>query len=114
MKPSSGLFMADSEQPEMPPAEEKSEAPGRDSGTKPSVPRRPRGRTGPVRSLEGEQLPRSSLHLKDLDAEIEGELQATLAELSDKDLQGGELQRRSAPAAPGEGGGKKGRVLSVH
>jgi len=83
-------------------------------GRKPFGPRRPRARTGPVRALEEVQLPRSVLHLKDLDVEIEGELQAALAGISDKDLKGGEGPGGTPAAAPGEAGPKKGRVISVH
>ncbi len=76
-------------------------------------PRRPQKRLGPVKSVEEEYLPRSTLRLKDLDEEIEGELEAALAGLSDQDLAGGE----QAPAkAPGEGEkpGKKGKVITIH
>src|SRR5260370_40757057 len=64
-------------------------------------PRRPQKRLGPVKSVEEEDLPRSTLRLKDLDEEIEGELEAALAGLSDQDLAGG---GQTAAKAPGEGG----------
>jgi small subunit ribosomal protein S1 len=59
-------------------------------------------------------MPRSELHLKELDAEIEGELQAALAGISDQDLKGGAGPGGAPAAAPGESGPKKGRVISVH
>src|SRR5437870_3550839 len=67
----------------------------------PFGPRRSKPRAGPVRTLEEMPMPRSELHLKELDAEIEGELQAALADLSDKDLKGGEGPGGTPAAAPG-------------
>ncbi len=77
--------------------------------------RGPRARPGPVPSLEIEPLPRSTLRLKDLDAEIESELQAALAGISEQDLLGKEPAE--SPKAPAEGEAKapkKGKVISVH
>jgi small subunit ribosomal protein S1 len=72
-------------------------------------------RPAPTRTFEDVPLAHAELRLKDLDAEIEGELEAALAGLSDQDLKGGEGPG-GVPAAPpgGEAGPKKGRVISVH
>lgn len=74
---------------------------------------RPRARTGPVLSLDEQELPRSTLKLSELDAAIEGELEEALAGLSEQDLIATESrpQAKSGDAAKGP---KKGKVLSVH
>ena len=51
--------------------------------------------------------------LHELDAEIENELEAAMGGSSSKDLFGVESSRQ-VQAAPGEGGTKKGKVLSIH
>src|SRR5713101_3099002 len=107
--------MSETEKPQTnPPAETPPPAkPETGPAKKSPFPRRPQKRLGPVKSVEEEYLPRSTLRLKDLDEEIEGELEAALAGLSDQDLAGGE---QAPPKAPGEGEkpGKKGKVFSIH
>ena len=80
---------------------------------KPPFARKPQRRVGPVKSVEEEFLPRSTLSLKDLDEEIEGELEAALAGISDQDLAGGE-QAPAKTQTEGEAPGKKGKVISIH
>jgi ribosomal protein S1 len=55
------------------------------------------------------------IHLRSLDTGIDQELEAAMGGLSDKELYG-DLSRREKkqPAAPGEAGRKKGKVLAVH
>src|SRR5260370_36884521 len=74
-------------------------------------PRRPQKRLGAVKSGEEEYLPRSTLRLKDLDEENEGELEAALAGLSCQALAGGEQR---AAKGPGEAGkpGEKSKVMT--
>jgi small subunit ribosomal protein S1 len=74
---------------------------------------RPQKKVGPVKSVQEEYLPRSTLSLRDLDHEIEGELEAALSGLSDKDLAGGE-QAQARTQTEGEATGKKGKVISIH
>ena len=76
---------------------------------------KPQPKQGPVPSLEHEQRYGSGPRLKDLDAEIERELQEAMGGLSNKDLYGepAEQGRRQGPP-PGEQGRKKGRVISIH
>jgi small subunit ribosomal protein S1 len=52
--------------------------------------------------------------LRDLDKEIEGDLQAALAGLDAKELMGGEAPRQQPAQAGVSAGRKKGRVMSVH
>jgi len=80
---------------------------------KPPFARKPQRRVGPVKSVEEEFLPRSTLSLKDLDEEIEGELEAALAGISDQDLAGGE-QAPAKTQTEGEAPGKKGKIISIH
>jgi small subunit ribosomal protein S1 len=113
--------MSDSEQPESKPATQEQPAPAAEPARrepqpakKPGgFPRRPRTQI-PVPPLDEVQLPRSTLSLRELDAEIEGELEAALAGISDKDLQGGEAPAPAKKAALSDTGGKKGKVISVH
>jgi small subunit ribosomal protein S1 len=76
----------------------------------------PRRRTRePMPSLDEPRF-QAGPRLKDLDAEIEGELEAALAGMSASDLLGAETSakvRQQAGAAP-DHGRKKGTVLSVH
>ena len=80
---------------------------------KPPFTRKPQRRVAPVKSVEEEFLPRSTLSLKDLDEEIEGELEAALAGISDQDLAGGE-QAPAKTQTEGEAPGKKGKIISIH
>src|SRR5215467_13018408 len=102
--------MSETEKPQTNPPSETPPAKA-DTGSvkKPPFARKPQRRVGPVKSVEEEFLPRSTLSLKDLDEEIEGELEAALAGISDQDLAGGE---QAPPKAQGEGeaAGKKGKV----
>jgi len=53
--------------------------------------------------------------MRELDAEIEGELEAALTGISDKDLLGADTSSQAqAASAPGEHGRKQGKVLSIH
>src|SRR5215831_7793539 len=106
--------MSDTEKPQTTPPSKSAPAkaePG--PGKKPPFPRRPQKKVGPVKSVQEEYLPRSTLSLKDLDEEIEGELEAALSGLSDQDLAGGE-QAPTKAQGEGEAPGKKGKVLSIH
>jgi small subunit ribosomal protein S1 len=70
-------------------------------------------RSGPVPSLEHEQQYGSGPRLKELDAEIERELQEAMGGLSEKEMYGEPGKKRDqAPA--GEGGKKMARVIRVH
>jgi ribosomal protein S1 len=121
----------ESQQPATPPKPEEAQ-PATQSGSKPrpeggrakppvGPKRRPEGggrvrMREPVPSLEEEQR-LSAPRLKDLDAEIEGELEAALGDLSEQELYGADssAQARQAAAQPGSGGErKKGKVISVH
>ncbi len=73
----------------------------------------PRSAPTPVPTLEGEHMFGRAPSLRDLDKEIEGDLEAALAGLSDKDLLGGEPQKKPQPQPGAAPGRKKGRVLSV-
>lgn len=66
-----------------------------------------------VPSLEGEQRYGSGPRLKDLDAEIERELEEAMGGMSSQELLT-EPARAPRAAAPADKGAKKGRVLSVH
>lgn len=70
------------------------------------APRKPRA----VPAFEDEARFTAGPKLKDLDAEIEGELQAALADFSDETLLAPEAEKTPEEAA----GAKKGTVLSVH
>jgi small subunit ribosomal protein S1 len=52
--------------------------------------------------------------LKDLDAEIEGELEAALGSVSEKDLFGADSSRQARQQAAGKPGRQEGTVLAVH
>jgi small subunit ribosomal protein S1 len=93
--------MSDSEKPEA-----AAERPGKEK-----PPRRQRGPARPVVSLEETHLPRSTLHLKELDDQIAGELEAALAGISEQDLSGPETPRQKGAVEPGP---RKGKVVSVH
>src|SRR5262249_47991242 len=69
---------------------------------------------GPVRSLEEEQQYGSGPRLKELDAEIERELQEAMGGMSDREMYGEPGKGGRKPAGGGEGGKKKGRVSRVH
>jgi small subunit ribosomal protein S1 len=96
--------MSDKEQPSDPPATPAPEEPGA----------RPPHKAGRPPALTPEQgFGGAAPRLKDLDAEIERELQEAMGGLSDKDLYGEAPRRADRSAAPAAGG-KKGRVLRVH
>ena len=102
------------ETPAPPPAPEPA-APPRQKDRGPSHFHRPRTPKGPVLSLEKEIRP-SAPSLRELDAEIEGELEAALSGISEKDLLGPDTssdahQQAESSADPRR---KKGTVLSVH
>jgi small subunit ribosomal protein S1 len=78
----------------------------------PDVGRPPRG-SAPVRSLEHEQHYGAGPRLKELDAEIEGELQEAMGGLTDKEMYG-EPGKKRDQATAGEPGRKTARVLRVH
>ena len=71
-------------------------------------PTRPKPRILNAPTLEEEARFQTGPKLKDLDAEIEGELEAALADFSDQTMQAPE---QPAPEATG---GKRGKVLRVH
>src|SRR5262249_30554787 len=78
----------------------------------PEEPQRPQGH-GPVRSLENEQHYGSGPRLKELDAEIERELQEAIGGMSEKDMYG-EPGQRGQKSAGSETGKKSARVIRVH
>jgi small subunit ribosomal protein S1 len=91
--------MSDIEKPTDAPASEES---------RPAQPPRP------VRSLEHEQQYGASPRLKDLDAEIERELQEAMSGISDKEMYGEPGQRKRQPAGATEPAKKMARVIRVH
>lgn len=105
--------------------EEKVTPPGSDESAKPQAAhdrdrkkpsswgRRPRTESKPIRALDEEQLPRSTLKLSELDAAIENELQEALAGLSEQDLAATESRPQAKPG-DADKGPKKGKVISVH
>ncbi len=99
-------------QPTPPPTAPKP-APPRQKDRGPSHFARPRKPREPVVSLE---IRPSSLSLRDLDAEIEGELEAALSGISEKDLLGEDASSQAAQQAEAsaEPGRKKGKVLAIH
>src|SRR6516225_961673 len=106
--------MSDTEKPQTnPPSESAPATPEPGPGRKPPFQRRPQKKVGPVKSVQEEYLPRSTLSLKDLDEEIEGELEAALSGISEADLAGGE-QAPPKTQTEGEAPGKKGKVISIH
>src|SRR5262245_41297185 len=78
----------------------------------PDEPQSPRP-SGPVRSLENEQHYGSGPRLKELDAEIERELQEAMGGMSEKDMYG-EPGQRGQKSAGSETGKKSARVIRVH
>src|SRR5215831_12865808 len=74
---------------------------------------RPARGSAPVRSLEHEQHYGSGPRLKELDAEIENELQEAMGSLTDKEMYG-EPGKKRDQATAGEPGRKTARVLRVH
>ncbi len=121
--------MSDSETPQPEPSPNEPQPPADTSGLRPDAragkagerhgkkPFRPEGSgrvrrvLEPVPSLEDDLRFSAKPNLKDLDAEIEGELEAALGSLSEKDLSGEKAQDQ--PAAE-ESRRKKGKVLSIH
>src|SRR5439155_5161970 len=86
----------------------------------PQAPPRPRGpapkpsfKSGPVPTISDEQAFGTPPKLRDLDAEIAGELEAAMAGFSEQELLT-EEPRRAKDAAPAEPGRKKGKVMSIH
>ena len=90
-------------------------APPRPKDRGPSHFSRPRTPREPVLFLEKDVRP-SAPSLRDLDAEIEGELEAALSGISETDLLGPDTssEPRQQTEAPAEPGRKKGKVLSIH
>ncbi|HEV3260913.1 MAG TPA: S1 RNA-binding domain-containing protein [Gemmataceae bacterium] len=75
---------------------------------------RPEPSPGPPPTLEAGQALQPGPRLRDLDKEIESELEAAMGGLSDKELYGEPAQQgRPAPSEAGQGR-KKGKVISVH
>jgi small subunit ribosomal protein S1 len=75
---------------------------------------KPANLPGPVRSLEHEQQYGSGPRLKDLDAEIERELQEAMSGMSDKEMYGEPGQRKRQPEGATEPAKKMARVIRVH
>ena len=82
-------------------------------GKKPRFERKPRV-SAPVPSLEDDLRINPKPSLKDLDAEIEGELAAAFGGLSEQDLLAAETSQEACKSAEGQSPRKKGKVLSVH
>jgi small subunit ribosomal protein S1 len=76
-------------------------------------PRGPSAREKPVPVVDEIRQLSAPPRLRDLDKEIEDELQAALGGLSGKELYGDEAQKGAKPGE-GEAGGKKGKVIAVH
>jgi small subunit ribosomal protein S1 len=97
-------IMSDNENPQTPPPAAAVPEPTPSAEAKPA----------PVPALHPEQVYGSGPRLKELDAEIERELQEAMGGLSEKELYGDPAQqRRQAPAAA-DGGRKKGKVFRIH
>ncbi len=99
--------MSETEKPQppiqQPPVQQPPEKPARE---------RPEPRSDPVPSLEADEYHRGP-RIRDLDSQIEQELEAALAGMSDKDLYGEPAKNRGRPAAPAAGP-KKARVVAIH
>jgi small subunit ribosomal protein S1 len=96
--------MNDTDKPAFPPAAPDGEAPAQ----------RPEPKLGAPPSLSPEEVYGSGPRLRDLDAQIEQELQEAMSGLSDKELYGEPEQgSRKAPPRPDQGR-KKARVMAVH
>src|SRR5262245_2391915 len=93
--------MSDTHKPETPP-------------TTPNPTPLPEPKPAPPPALQPEQVYGSGPRLRDLDADIERELQEAMAGMSDKDMYGEPERRRGRQAAGTAPARKKGRVLSVH
>ena len=68
----------------------------------------------PAPDAAAEPGPGLGRRLRNLDADIESELQAALGGLTDREMYGDLSQREQKPAPGTEGGRKKGQVISVH
>lgn len=96
--------MSDADKPETTPVEPTTEP----------APQRPLN-TGRVPTMRPEAEFGAGPRLRDLDAEIERDLEAALSGVSDKDLLGGEPARKGGRPPAGHGPGKKlGKVISIH
>src|SRR5437899_6715891 len=100
-----------------PPESAKAETPpppAKEPPPKPRGPqRKPAFKPGPVPTISDEQAFGTPPKLRDLDAEIAGELEAAMAGFSEQELLT-EEPRRAKDAAPAEQGRKKGKVMSIH
>jgi small subunit ribosomal protein S1 len=61
-----------------------------------------------------EDLSTHGPNLRELDAELEDELNASLAGFAETDLLGGQEEKKAAPPAEVESGRKKGKVVAIH
>src|SRR5262249_8440397 len=103
-RPKEEATMNDTDKPALPPAAPDGEAPAQ----------RPEPKLGAPPNLSPEEVYGSGLRLRDLDAQIEQELQEAMSGLSDKELYGEPEQvNRKAPPSPDQGR-KKARVMAVH
>jgi small subunit ribosomal protein S1 len=110
--------------PEAPPNPEAAQAPAPAAPppAKPQQRKAPQGGGGTPRrrtvesamSPEDEKRFRSSPRLKDLDAEIEGELEAALGNMSEKDLYAADTSRKVRQQAAGASRRQEGTVVTVH
>ena len=78
-----------------------------------SGPRGPSARQNPVPVVDEIRQMSAPPRLRDLDKEIEGELEAAMGGLSGKELYGEEPDKGAKPGS-GEAGGKKGKVIAIH
>jgi ribosomal protein S1 len=98
------INMSDTEKPQIP-----SEAPPVEE----SAPR-PQPKLGPPPTLEPEQVYGAGPRLRELDAEIERELQEALGGFNDKEIYGEPAKGSRKPPAGPDQGRKKARVMAVH
>jgi small subunit ribosomal protein S1 len=98
------MIMSDNAKPEDPSATPALEEPGP----------RPQPKLGPPPALEPEQVSGAGPRLRELDAEIEKELQEAMGSFSDKELYGEPARQERKPAAASDHGRKKARVVAVH
>src|SRR5437764_5098811 len=98
-----------------PPATAETPPPAKEPLPKPRGPaRKPSFKSGPVPTIADEQAFGVPPKLRDLDAEIAGELEAAMAGFSEKELLTEQPRPRKSDAGAAESGRKKGKVIAVH
>src|SRR5437879_10748482 len=98
--------------PPAPPPARESAPPGPPRPRRPA--RKPSFKSGPVPTISDEQAFGAPPKLRDLDAEIAGELEAAMAGFSEKELLTEQPRPAKSDAGAAESGRKKGKVIAVH